>query len=265
MPVPVSAASAHTSRPAYFSEVLIEENLVLSFTVQIGAKPMARKGKLVEAVAYMRTSSATNVGEGKDSDKRQRVAIEAYAKAAGYTVAADDWFYDAAVKGADPVTARPGFAAMLDRIAGNGVRTIIVESPDRFARDLAVQLAGHDYLNGLGVSLVPASAPDFFLEDTPTAVLVRQVLGAIAQFDKATVVAKLKAARDRKREATGKCEGRKSYAEAKPEMVATARRLSEERPRLSLRQISAQLASQGYMTPRGLSFSASAVASMLQA
>jgi DNA invertase Pin-like site-specific DNA recombinase len=67
---------------------------------------------------------------------------------------------------------------MLDRIAGNGVRTIIVESPDRFARDLAVQLAGHDYLKDLGVSLIPASAPDFFLEDTPTAVLVRQVLGA---------------------------------------------------------------------------------------
>jgi hypothetical protein len=58
---------------------------------------------------------------------------------------------------------------MLDRIAGNGVRTIIVESPDRFARDLAVQLAGHDYLKDLGVSLIPASAPDFFLEDTPTA------------------------------------------------------------------------------------------------
>jgi len=32
----------------------------------------------------------------------------------------------------------------MDRIAGNGVRIIIVESPDRFARDLAVQLAGHD-------------------------------------------------------------------------------------------------------------------------
>jgi hypothetical protein len=35
-------------------------------------------------------------------------------------------------------------------------------------------------------SAIPASAPDFFLEDTPTAMLVRQVLGAIAQFDKAT-------------------------------------------------------------------------------
>jgi hypothetical protein len=46
--------------------------------------------------------------------------------------------------------------------------------------------------------------------------LVRQVLGAIAQFDKATVVAKLKAARDRKREEEGKCGGRKSYAERAP-------------------------------------------------
>jgi hypothetical protein len=48
------------------------------------------------------------------------------------------------------------------------------------------------------------------LEDTPTAVLVRQVLGAIAQFEKAGLVAKLAAARNRKRMAAGKCEGRKS-------------------------------------------------------
>jgi len=140
----------------------------------------------------MRTSSATNVGRDKDSEVRQRAAIESYAKAAGYTIV--DWFYDPAVKGSDAVTERPGFKDMLDRIASNSVRTIIVESPDRFARDLA----GHDFLKNLGVSLIPATAPDFFLEDTPTAVLVRQVLGAIAQFEKASLVAKLKAARDRK-------------------------------------------------------------------
>ena len=62
------------------------------------------------------------------------------------------------------------------RIAGNGVRVVLVESPDRFARDLAVQLTGHDYLRSLGVELVPTSAPDFFTTDTPTAVLVRYVL-----------------------------------------------------------------------------------------
>jgi DNA invertase Pin-like site-specific DNA recombinase len=77
---------------------------------------------------------------------------------------------------------------MLQRLATDGAKTIIVESPDRFARDLAVQLAGHDMLKGLGISIIPASAPGFFTEDTPTAVLVRQVLGAIAQFEKASIV-----------------------------------------------------------------------------
>ena len=43
--------------------------------------------------------------------------------------------------------------------------------------------------------------------------LVRQVLGAIAQFEKTSLVAKLKAARDRKRLATGKCGGRRLYVE----------------------------------------------------
>jgi hypothetical protein len=77
------------------------------------------------------------------------------------------------VSGADPIAERPGFKAMLDRIAGNGVRCILVESPDRFARDLTVQLTGHDFLKSLGISLIPATAPDFFTEETPTAVLVR--------------------------------------------------------------------------------------------
>jgi len=96
--------------------------------------------KKIEAIAYLRTSSAANVGGDKDSDKRQRVAIAAFAKAAGYTIVAE--FYDAAVSGADPIAERPGFKAMLERIAGNGVRCILVESPDRFARDLTVQLLG---------------------------------------------------------------------------------------------------------------------------
>jgi hypothetical protein len=73
----------------------------------------------------------------------------------------------------------------------------------------ATRLAGHDMLKGLGIAIIPASAPDFFTEDTPTAVLVRQVLGAIDQFEKASAVAKLAAARKRKREREGRCEGRK--------------------------------------------------------
>jgi DNA invertase Pin-like site-specific DNA recombinase len=218
-----------------------------------------------KAVAYLRTSSRTNVGADKDSDKRQRAAIEAYAKLAGYEIV--ETFYDAAVSGADPVGARPGFAEMLERLMSNGARTIIVESPDRFARDLMVQLAGHDLLKAKGIFLVAASAPTHFIEDTPTAVLVRQVLGAVAEFEKTTLVAKLAAARRRKRMATGeKVEGRKSHSEARPDLVKLAKALARKKPKggkLSLRAISAELAAQGFLNERGRPFNPKSIAAML--
>ncbi|MGI8852338.1 MAG: recombinase family protein, partial [Methyloceanibacter sp.] len=217
------------------------------------------------AVAYLRTSSAANVGPEKDSDKRQRAAIEAFAKHAGFTLV--DEYYDAAVSGADPVDQRPGFVEMLQRLATNGANTIIVESPDRFARDLTVQLVGHDMLKGLGIGIIPASAPDYFTEDTPTAVLVRQMLGAIAQFEKASAVAKLAAARKRKRESEGRCEGRKPLSTTRPEVVALARKLRRRRPKagqLSLRGVSNELAARGFLNERGKPYAAKSVASMLR-
>src|SRR5262249_35144292 len=122
-----------------------------------------------KAFAYLRTSSATNAGADKDSDKRQAAAIQAYAKAHKIEIAGS--FYDVQ-SGADPVHERSGFMAMMTAIAGNGVRTVLVESPDRFARDLMVQMVGHDHLRSHGVELVPTTAPTYFSEDTPTAVLI---------------------------------------------------------------------------------------------
>jgi DNA invertase Pin-like site-specific DNA recombinase len=101
---------------------------------------MARKKNLTPAIGYLRTSGAANVGEGKDSEARQRKAIEAHATRAGMVIV--DWYYDAAVSGADAIETQSGFAAMLARIARNGVRTIVVETANRFARDLMVQEVG---------------------------------------------------------------------------------------------------------------------------
>jgi DNA invertase Pin-like site-specific DNA recombinase len=216
------------------------------------------------AVAYLRTSSAANVGADKDSDKRQLAGISAFAAADGYEIL--ESYYDAAVSGADPVTERPGFMEMLRRVVSNGAKTIIVESPDRFARDLMVQLAGHDMLKSQGISLIPATAPDFFMEETPTALLVRQVLGAIAQFEKASIVAKLAVARKRKRETAGKCEGRKSLVETHPETVAIARKLRRRKPKggqLSLRAVASELAALGHLNERGMQFNPKSVAAML--
>ena len=240
--------------------------------------------ELKKAFGYMRTSSATYVGEDKDSDKRQRAAIEAFAKRNGYELV--EVFYDAAVSGADPIDIRPGFLRLLAAAktpSGGGTtpppaagddhpraspekKYILVEIPDRFARDLIVQLTGHDLLKAHGIELIPTTAPDFFTADTPTAVMVRQIMGSIAEFQRANLVAQLAGARARKKELTGRCEGRKPISATYPEAAALAKRLRRKKPKggvMSLRAISAELAAQGHLNERGAPFNPRAVLEMV--
>jgi DNA invertase Pin-like site-specific DNA recombinase len=198
---------------------------------------------------------------------RQLAAIEDYAKRAGYVIELPP-YYDAAVSGSDPIESRTGFATMLSYMVDHpDVRVILVENAGRFARDLVVQLTGHDLLKARGIALIPVDAPDYFTQETPTAVLIRQVLGAVSQFEKAMIVSKLRLARDRKRAATGKCEGRKSHAEANPGAVALARKLHrqnrETHKRLSYRKIAAEMFKQKHMAASGKPYSASVIKSML--
>jgi DNA invertase Pin-like site-specific DNA recombinase len=208
-----------------------------------------------KAFAYLRTSSATNAGADKDSDKRQVAAIEAYAKAHGIEIVGS--YYDVQ-SGADPILERAGFRDMLTAIVGNGVRTILVESPDRFARDLMVQMVGHDHLRSLGVELVPTTAPDYFTGDTPTAVLIRQILGAVAQFEKASSVARMLAARKRTKAKRGYCEGRH---QAPLEARERAKELRAQG--VPLRKISADLAARGFLAPSGKPYLPGSIVSML--
>jgi hypothetical protein len=76
--------------------------------------------------------------------------------------------------------------------------------------------------------------------------MIRQLLGVTSEFEKASLVGKLRAARQRKKAAAGKCEGRKSIAELRSDVVALAREL---RPGWSLRTISAELAVRGHLAP----------------
>jgi DNA invertase Pin-like site-specific DNA recombinase len=227
-------------------------------------KAMADKEN-IKALAYLCTSSAANVGADKDSEKRQRTAIEAFAQRAGYEIV--ESFYDEAVSGADHVSSRLGFAAMMERIAANGVRTIIVETANRFARDLMVQEVGYDMLRKAGIRLIAADSPTTFLDDTPTAKLIRQVLGAVSEFEKTMLVTKLKGARDRKRRETGKkVGGRKTYQEMDYEMVTLAKKLHRypvNGQRRSLREIANELASAGHVTSTGKPYAAAAVAKMI--
>jgi len=95
---------------------------------------------------------------------------------------------------------------LLASLAANGVRTVVVERADRFARDLVASELLLREFSRLGVKVIEAeggndlSAGD---ESNPTAKLVRQILGAVAEFDKTSIVLKLKAARTRVRREKG--------------------------------------------------------------
>jgi DNA invertase Pin-like site-specific DNA recombinase len=211
------------------------------------------------AVAYFRTSSQTNVGADKDSLKRQQDAVRACAAARGIEIVHE--YYDAAVSGADAVDARPGFSDMLAYMLGNGARIIIVENASRFARDLIVQETGYQMLKARGIELVAADAPDSFLSDTPTAALIRQILGAVAQFDKTTLVNKLRGARDRRRRDTGRCEGRTDWKSAPTAAVDAAK--AAYAGGLSLREVSAELQAKGFLNQNGKPYAAQSVALMV--
>jgi DNA invertase Pin-like site-specific DNA recombinase len=225
---------------------------------------MVNKGKNAPVVAYIRTSSAANVGTDKDSDKRQRAAIEAFAKRAGFVLVGE--FSDPGVSGADPIEARPGFAALLDRIEANGVRVVICEDASRFARELVTQELGIIALIRRGVRVLTASGDDLTDSGDPSRTMMRQIAGSFAEYEKARLVAKLRVARERRRAAVGKCEGRKAWREINPDLVREAKRLRRRSPKghqRSLRDIAAELAKLGFLNEHGGIFSPSSIRSML--
>lgn len=213
------------------------------------------------AVAYFRTSSAANVGVDKDSLERQKAAARACAAARGLDLVGE--YYDPAVSGADPVDGRPGFADMLAYMLSNGATTIILENASRFARDLIVQETGYQMLRARGIELIAADAPDSFLSDTPTATLIRQILGAVHQFDKAMIVQKLRGARDRKSDRLGhRIEGNPAWKPV-PSATVTAAKAARGRG-LSLRAIANELAEKGHVSRSGKPYGPQSIKVMLR-
>lgn len=164
---------------------------------------------MTDALAYMRCSGMSQVSG--DTWDRQEAAINKYAAANDLVIV--DWYRDEGISGTTELENRPGLAACLERIENNGVKVILVESSDRLARDAMVselivreaQKHGGTILTASGVNLTDGG------DSNPTAALIRGVLALIAEFDKRVIVLKLRAARDRQKAKTGRCEGEKPY------------------------------------------------------
>jgi DNA invertase Pin-like site-specific DNA recombinase len=170
-------------------------------------------------------------------------------------------FSDLGVSGTAELADRPGLAALLDHIESHGIRNVIVERVDRLARDLMVQevivgqfaKAGARILTADGVDLTSA-------DDDPTRRLIRQVLGAVAEFEKRVLVLKLRAARDRRRRRGERVEGAKPYGHSPSEVAVIGRiRALRRKPargrRLAFASIAAQLNAEGHRNRAGREWS----------
>jgi hypothetical protein len=136
------------------------------------------------------------------------------------------------------------------------------------ALDLVTQELGIIALIRRGVRVLTASGDDLTDSSDPSRKMMRQIAGSFAEYEKARLVAKLRGARERMRAESGKCEGRKSWAEINPELVREAKRLRRRSPKghqRSLRDVAAELAKVGFLNERGKPFSASSVAAMIGA
>jgi DNA invertase Pin-like site-specific DNA recombinase len=81
-----------------------------------------------------------------------------------------------------------------------------------------------------GVRVLTANGDDLTDDSDPSRVMMRQIAGAFHRYEKARLVAKLKAARDRKRATGARAEGRLSHAEKRPEVVMLGQEVAPQAP-----------------------------------
>jgi DNA invertase Pin-like site-specific DNA recombinase len=198
---------------------------------------------MTKAFAYLRVSGKGQI-QG-DGFPRQLAAIKGYAQA--HEIKLVQVFREEGICGATESADRPAWSALMTALHANGVKVVIIEKLDRLARDLMVQEATIGDLQKHGFTLISVAEPDLMATD-PTRILMRQLMGAVAQYDKSQIVLKLRGARQRMKAATGRCEGRKPYGERDGETAVVERMRQLRAAGMAFRQIAATLSSEGVAT-----------------
>jgi DNA invertase Pin-like site-specific DNA recombinase len=211
--------------------------------------------KKQKAYGYIRVSGKGQIS--KDGPKRQERAIKKYTKE--NKIELIKIFTEKGISGT--TEDRPALAEMMLSLEknGQGVDTIIIEKIDRLARDLMVQEAIIRDIKKDGLQLISVMEGNELLEEDPTRILIRQVFGAVSQYEKQMIVLKLRAARERMRAKGLKCEGRSGYADKSAGILKEVKKLRRKRkglPPLTHTKIAEILNERGVKTHMGKEFTA---------
>ena len=229
----------------------------------------------MKLIRYLRVSTDRQATDGEGLAVRRRTSITRWARSNGHRIVGT--CTDAGISGAKDLDVRLGLADALDAVRSGAAEGIVVYRLDRWARDLLLQETLLAELRRLGGRLFSESdAENELLDDNPadpTRRMVRQILGAVAEHDRAMIGLRLARARHSKAARGGyagfgsprygtRAEGGELVDDL-DERAAIARVLELQAEGRSLRQIADVLDAEGHRAKRGGSWHPNAVRRVL--
>jgi len=212
-------------------------------------------------VSYLRVSSRHQVaGDGFD---RQRTAIASRMTEHNHLAE----FTEDGVSGTAELINRPALTKLCQFIVEHGnIQAVVVEKSDRLARDLVVSELLLRQFTEMGVAVIEAEGGTDLTagSDNPTAKLIRQILAAVSEFEKSSIVTKLRVARNRARARTGRCEGRKPYGAYTGEEAVVQRMKAWRKGGMTTRQIAEALNADGIRPRSGGTWKHSVIAAVVK-
>ncbi len=212
-------------------------------------------------IAYLRVSTDRQADEGLGLEI-QEAAVRKYVKGVGHRLIGV--LTDQGVSGAKELEDRPGLAESLVAIRHGAADGIVVYRLDRLARDLVLQEQLLAEIRRLGgeIHTTSASEAGYLTDDPddPSRKLIRQVLGAVNEYERSMISLRLRSGRRKKADNGGYAYGAPAFGQAakggalvaRPDEQATIVRIQELHSEgCSLRQIAGQLTLDGRRTKRG--------------
>jgi DNA invertase Pin-like site-specific DNA recombinase len=215
----------------------------------------------MKLVAYLRVSTDTQALDGLGLEV-QRSAIRTWAHEGGHRIVL--WTSDEGVSGSNGLDNRIGLLDALSALRYGSATALVVYRLDRLARDLIVQETLLGEIKRLGAAVFSTSAAEAAYltddPDDPSRKLIRQVLGAVAEYERSMIALRLRSGRRLKAERGGYIGGQvpfgfrsvdRSLVADPAESATRARALELRAEGLSLRQIAARLGEEGLRPKRG--------------
>lgn len=158
---------------------------------------------MTRVFAYLRVSGFVQIDGG--GFERQSTTIQTFCSSMQWVIART---FKEQQSGSDEYQDRRIMADMVELCSpdGHGVNIIVVENATRVARDMLVQELFIRDCRAKGIRVFCAEGGEELTNDAsdPSRTLIRQILGALSQWEKATICKRLQAGRRRKARETGR-------------------------------------------------------------